>query len=251
MSDKKKQPSLLELLGSLPPRRSQVRSDEMRPILPTTHSHAAPKVTMGPAATRRESHVRSEEMRPMLPSQQQSHHVAPKGPAAAPTRRENFEIISVRDKSDATAKRGFKVQVPKRMLTYSALIFIVAPLFLFGYMEVHNTKHHNYHPEGDSKGHEYLPTDILSSLLTDSPEEDALNSTDASLDAWNTTSIGDIATTNSTVLEEGSEAKNALKDSTSDADETGQTNSDEQVTDEKDKLDDDQPETRKGERRVL
>lgn len=250
MSDKKKQPSLLELLGSLPPRRSLVRSNEMRPILPTTQSHAAPKVTMGPAATRRESHVRSEEMRPMLPTTQS--HVAPKGLSAAPTRRENFEIISLRDKSDATAKRGFKVQVPKRMLTYSALIFIVAPLFLFGYMEVHNTKHHNYHPEtGDSKGHEYLPTDILSSLLTDSQEEDALNSTEASLDAGNTTSIGDIATTNSTLLEEGSEAKNALKDSNSDADETDQTNSDEQVTDEKDELDDDQPETHKGERRVL
>ena len=34
--------------------------------------------------------------------------------------RKNFEI-SLRDKSDATAKRGFRVQVPKRMLSYAVL----------------------------------------------------------------------------------------------------------------------------------
>ena len=244
MSDKKKQPSLL---GSL--RRSLVvRSEEMRPILPTTESHVAPKATMGPAATRRESLVRSEEMRPILPTTQS--HVAPKGLAAAATRRENFEIISVRDKSDATAKRGFRVQVPKRMLTYSAFVFIVAPLFLFGYMEAHNRKHHNYHPEGESKGHEHLPTDILSSLLMDS-QEDAVNSTETLLDAGNVTNIGDVATTNSTLLKEDSEAKKALKDNTSDQEDTNQTYHDEQVTDEKEKIDNDQADTQKGEKRVL
>jgi hypothetical protein len=179
----------------------------------------------------------------MLPAQS---HVATKGLAA--TRRENFEI-SVRDKSDATAKRGFRVQVPKRMLTYTVLIFIVAPLFLFGYMEVHNRAHHHHHPQGDSKGHEHFPTDILSSLLTDSQEEDAVNSTaadtkEASLDAGNTTSIGDKATTNST-LEQGS------KDSATDAHTANQAKSDEQPTHEKDIVDDDQADTQKGERRVL
>jgi hypothetical protein len=47
-----------------------------------------------------------------------------------------FEF-SVRDTSDATAKRGFRVQVPKKILGYVMLVFFILPLILFLYVEVH------------------------------------------------------------------------------------------------------------------
>lgn len=46
-----------------------------------------------------------------------------------------FEF-SVRDHSDATAKRGFRVQVPTRMLCYTILVFFVLPIALFLYFEM-------------------------------------------------------------------------------------------------------------------
>lgn len=47
----------------------------------------------------------------------------------------NFEF-SVRDHSDATAKRGFRVQVPRRILCYTILVFFILPIFLFVYVEM-------------------------------------------------------------------------------------------------------------------
>lgn len=46
-----------------------------------------------------------------------------------------FEF-SVRDHSDATAKRGFRVHVPTRMLCYTILVFFVLPIALFLYFEM-------------------------------------------------------------------------------------------------------------------
>lgn len=46
-----------------------------------------------------------------------------------------FEF-SVRDHSDATAKRGFRVQVPRRILCYTLLVFFILPIFLFLYVEM-------------------------------------------------------------------------------------------------------------------
>ena len=47
-----------------------------------------------------------------------------------------FEF-SVRDTSDATAKRGFRVQVPKKILAYVIMVFFILPLTLFLYVEIH------------------------------------------------------------------------------------------------------------------
>jgi hypothetical protein len=171
----------------------------------------------------------------LLPGQHQSPSsqkvlpvAAAAAAAAAAARRENFEI-SLRDKNDATAKRAFRVQVPKRMLTYTVCIFFVAPLFLFGYFQVHTRAiHHQANHHGDVKAvvvHEHFSKDILS-LLTDEKEAEenaVVNSTDINT-AGNTT--GHMATANSTL--QTSNGKDAIKDgNTADgADEADQTKSD-------------------------
>jgi hypothetical protein len=88
-----------------------------------------------------------EETRPMLNRQKEDNAKA-RGKARASFREEdlkalgikegkrNFEF-SVRDHSDATAKRAFRVQVPKRIIFYTTLVFFVLPVFLFIYVEMH------------------------------------------------------------------------------------------------------------------
>lgn len=98
----------------------------------------------------------------------------------------NFEF-SVRDHSDATAKRGFRVQVPKRMLFYTILVFFVAPIVCFGYVEIHKAQlakkmsqqeHHHpanhYHPDDAAKIFPHLREQSQSG---DQPS--LLNSTDS------------------------------------------------------------------------
>jgi hypothetical protein len=65
----------------------------------------------------------------------------PHGHALPTHTKSNFEIYSVRDRRDATAKRAFKVQVPKRMLYYTILVFLVLPLALFLWKEMHLDNH--------------------------------------------------------------------------------------------------------------
>jgi len=65
-----------------------------------------------------------------------------KGHPSSHSKPSAFEnIYTVRDKSDATAKRAFRVQIPRRLLYYTAAVFLVLPLFIFGWKETH------LHPE--------------------------------------------------------------------------------------------------------
>lgn len=98
-----------------------------------------PSLTNPFTSTRRQRNS-LEEMIPMLESRRGTFLGV----------KNNFEF-SVRDTTDATAKRGFRVQVPKRMLLYVLLVFFVLPLGLFLFVEVHkaqqkrefaNARHH-------------------------------------------------------------------------------------------------------------
>ena len=88
-----------------------------------------------------------------------------------------FEF-SVRDHSDATAKRGFRVQVPTRMLCYTILVFFVLPIALFLYFEMikqsHKRQAARYHANDQSK---VLPHTSHEELL---PPDDAGDSSIAS-----------------------------------------------------------------------
>ena len=169
-----------------------------------------------------------EETRPMLPGGQRP---SLKGPHRAGGRTEKFEI-SLRDKSDATAKRGFRVQVPKRMLFYSVLVFIVLPLALFVYMEVHRAAASRGHPD-EKVPEQHFHHDVLS-LLTDEEETDAAaNRTVGSneVEAGNVTIFGKVINKNSTLEDKGVEAKEALGLNGTDslnADVSNQTNTDTQ-----------------------
>lgn len=83
---------------------------------------------------------------------------------------ENFEF-SVRDHSDATAKRGFRVQVPKRIMCYTMLVFVVIPVFLFVYVEMHKKSSGKHAKHGD-RYYSYDINKVLPHLL-----EDGSNST--------------------------------------------------------------------------
>lgn len=85
---------------------------------------------------------------------------------------ENFEF-SVRDHSDATAKRGFRVQVPKRIMCYTMLVFVVIPVFLFVYVEMHKKSSGKHAKHGD-RYYSYDINKVLPHLL-----EDGSNSTTA------------------------------------------------------------------------
>ena len=81
-----------------------------------------------PFTTRRPRSV-VEEMIPMLDSRRGTFLGV----------KDTFEF-TMRDSTDATAKRGFRVQVPKRMLSYVLLVFFILPLLLFLYVEVHKAQ---------------------------------------------------------------------------------------------------------------
>jgi hypothetical protein len=73
--------------------------------------------------------------------------------------------FSVRDKKDAAAKRGFRVEFPTRMLNYVVLVFFVLPLFLFAYRELHI---HDEEGHAHYKAEHYIHVDtqdVLSHLL--------------------------------------------------------------------------------------
>jgi len=155
--------------------------------------------------------VREGETRPMLPG---SRPLPPLS-ITTPRRTENFEI-SLRDKSDATAKRGFRVQVPKRMLSYAVLVFIVAPLTLFAYMEVHRVATSHGHAANEKVEH-HFHHDVLS-LLTDGEEEQETNAVvnetaiheNAAIETGNATGTdtdaGDATSKNSTLENQGKDA---------------------------------------------
>lgn len=151
-----------------------------------------------------------EETRPMLPA-----HPTIKTPAPRPRAAENFEI-SLRDKSDATAKRGFRVQVPKRMLSYVVLVFLVAPLSLFLWMEVHRVASSHGQHNNEKVPEDHFHHDVLS-LLTDEEEEqqtDALAKTNETVIenavvVANTTDIGDSISKNASQIDGLTETNDA------------------------------------------
>jgi hypothetical protein len=95
-----------------------------------------------------------------------SDNKLPHGHAVPTHTKSKFEIYSVRDRRDATAKRAFKVQVPKRMLYYTILVFLVLPLALFLWKEMHLDNHANHDPATHDlvksnmrvRGHDVYPT---------------------------------------------------------------------------------------------
>jgi len=161
----------------------------------------------------------ADETRPILPGQARPTIKGPTPRAAGLASTKNFEI-SLRDKSDATAKRGFRVQVPKRMLSYAVLVFIVAPLALFMYMEVHRVA------ASHGSAHEKVPEhhfhhDVLSLLTDEEDEKDAAalaNDTvvESAVDAGNVTDTGDEVNMNSTLVKEAVEVKDAIESNATD-----------------------------------
>lgn len=130
-----------------------------------------------------------EETRPMLSSAPRNavpvRAAGPPRPGGRVPDNRNFEI-SLRDKSDATAKRGFWVQVPKRMLSYALLVFVVLPLVLFFYVEVHNVGSHRHgHGHEQPKAPEsHFTASVFSHLLD---VEDGEGEEDATLKSANGT----------------------------------------------------------------
>jgi hypothetical protein len=112
----------------------------------------------------------NEEMRPMLPQQQQQQqqqlqghkpHVLP-GQSFLPS---SMLQYSVRDKSDAAAKRRYNVNIPSRMIAVLVLVFMIAPLMTFFYKEVHiHDEHHQPHYKSE-KFVNVDTQDVLSHLL--------------------------------------------------------------------------------------
>jgi hypothetical protein len=108
----------------------------------------------------------AEEMRPFLPTPSLS---TPSKPSVIPPPRSGqlpsrFHI-DVRDKRDASAKRRFRVNLPKPILAILVLVFVVVPLLIFFYKEVHI---HENHDEAHFKPEKFINVDthdVLSHFL--------------------------------------------------------------------------------------
>jgi len=64
--------------------------------------------------------------------------------------------FSIRDKTDASAKRGFRVQVPKRFIVYMIVFFLVLPLLISGWFLIHAFFLKKHFSEEENK-HKLLP----------------------------------------------------------------------------------------------
>eukprot|EP00545_Synedropsis_sp_CCMP1620_P003294 CAMPEP_0119014442 /NCGR_PEP_ID=MMETSP1176-20130426/9743_1 /TAXON_ID=265551 /ORGANISM="Synedropsis recta cf, Strain CCMP1620" /LENGTH=261 /DNA_ID=CAMNT_0006967621 /DNA_START=118 /DNA_END=900 /DNA_ORIENTATION=+ len=129
-----------------------------------------------------------QEMRPMLNRNAKAREEAERSKGKARTSflaeddvksslaikdgKDAFEF-SVRDHSDATAKRGFRVQVPKRIICYTVIVFFVLPIFLFVYVEMHK---HSLKKQA-ARYHTFDITKVLPHLLDDILPDDEGNST--------------------------------------------------------------------------
>jgi hypothetical protein len=134
-----------------------------------------------------------QEMRPMLNRNAKAREEAERGRGKARVSflpdedmknslgikdgRDAFEF-SVRDHSDATAKRGFRVQVPKRMICYTVLVFFVLPIFLFVYVEMHK---HSLKKQA-ARYHTFDITKVLPHILDDILPDDELESNSTSVE---------------------------------------------------------------------
>jgi hypothetical protein len=149
----------------------------------------------------------AEEMRPLTKSKNS------KISATTGANNANFEF-SVRDHSDATAKRGFRVQVPKRIMCYTILVFLILPVVLFAYVEMHK---HSLKKHA-ARYHSYDITKVLPHLLEDGilevDEENEENENDTT-GMTNTTTT--TATTTDDLMEVGDDNKKQQDDSASDA----------------------------------
>lgn len=125
-----------------------------------------------------------QEMRPMLNRNAKAREEASRGKGRTTEEdakstlaikdhgKDAFEF-SVRDHSDATAKRGFRVQVPKRMICYTVLVFFVIPIVLFVYVEMHK---HSLKKKA-ARYHTFDITKVLPHILDDILPDDEDNST--------------------------------------------------------------------------
>ena len=162
--------------------------------------------SMSSSTMRRTGFARSsEETRPMLlPTTTTNRLTAGGAPAlaAATTKNKNKARLqndlmlefSMRDHTDATAKRGFRVQVPKRMVLYTALVFLCLPLSMFGYVEIHKAqlrKQQRMQQERDKmhagstavkRYHVYQPDKVFPSSWTNTENNSTSNVADGTLD---------------------------------------------------------------------
>jgi hypothetical protein len=171
---KSKRPS--RLLSSFR-RNVNVLSSEIRPFLPTASATASASASGTnvssslSAADHTTKAITSSNTGIGIGSSSDHHHHHHHHPVPANSnnsKKSNFEIYSVRDRRDATAKRAFKVQVPKKILYYTTTVFLILPLALFLWKELH---FHPHHPathqlvksnldrnSNNNHGHEVYPT---------------------------------------------------------------------------------------------
>mmetsp|Transcript_26938 Transcript_26938/g.40774 ORF Transcript_26938/g.40774 Transcript_26938/m.40774 type:complete len:242 (+) Transcript_26938:79-804(+) len=112
------------------------------------------------AAVRNKHSTLPEEMQPMLKREDE------KGRAnrARSSLLEDDIKICVRDHRDAAGKRAYRVQVPKRMICYTCLIFVLLPVFLFGYVETHRSSLKNARSRTSKKKHKSQNATIIEEI---------------------------------------------------------------------------------------
>ena len=111
--------------------------EETRSFLPTTTTSAHPSTATSP----------SKMMNLFSPSTLMHHS------KSATT---SLFQLDVRDRKDASAKRRFRVNIPKKMMVILALVFLIAPLIVFLYKEAHI---HENHDESHFKPEKYINVD--------------------------------------------------------------------------------------------
>eukprot|EP00547_Thalassionema_nitzschioides_P016233 CAMPEP_0194246842 /NCGR_PEP_ID=MMETSP0158-20130606/15666_1 /TAXON_ID=33649 /ORGANISM="Thalassionema nitzschioides, Strain L26-B" /LENGTH=243 /DNA_ID=CAMNT_0038982843 /DNA_START=86 /DNA_END=818 /DNA_ORIENTATION=+ len=90
------------------------------------------------AAVRNKHSALPEEMQPMLKQEDDKGRIGANNKARSNMLEDDIKIC-VRDHRDAAGKRAYRVQVPKRMIFYTCLIFVLMPVFLFSYVETHRS----------------------------------------------------------------------------------------------------------------
>jgi len=160
-----------------------------------------------------------QEMRPMLnQNSKQREEDARKPidlqrlpPARRPKGEGNLFEFSVRDHPTQPAKKGFRVQVPKRLLFYTILVFFILPIFVFVFFEISKSKKGKHPPTY----HKYDVSHVLSHLMSDEDQE---------TEGTNETSFESILALSKTILE------GVLPDQISGDSETGQPHHDVEQT---------------------
>ena len=154
------------------------------------------------------------ERRPLINAQQQQQTTPVKSSAGGTGTgtgvRPNAGLFEIyhRDKSDATAKRAFRVQVPMRMIYWTCSIFIILPLTIFLWKEIHLHPIDNLDsrsPRGDGTiggtrgGRNQFPAWMEENLILHNANTTSMNAENGTPQE---SENKDMTTNNSTTLEE-------------------------------------------------